>query len=93
MSRANDCVEAMHWHVGICQRRGYANGLKDAQAAVATRLEEMHHEDWCCGKGCAGYHGTWVGTGEKRDCPGCTCLRSTVAAHFADLFDDLWEGT
>lgn len=34
MSRADDCLEQYHMHVGICQRAGYRNGLKDAADAI-----------------------------------------------------------
>ena len=37
--RANECVDALHLHVGICQRAGYANGLKDAEAAVEAACD------------------------------------------------------
>lgn len=38
---ANDCVEALHSHVGICQRQGYRNGWADAVAAIAAETGEL----------------------------------------------------
>lgn len=40
--------------------------------AAIGRLWNMPHEDWCCANGCTHMHGP--------ECPGCTCLVSTVRA-------------
>jgi len=37
--RAEDCVETMHLHVGICQRAGYRNGRLDQAAADRARAD------------------------------------------------------
>jgi hypothetical protein len=43
VSRAENCVEQFHMHIGICQRAGYRNGLKDAEekAAALTTMQAL----------------------------------------------------
>lgn len=41
MSRADECYEGYHGHVGVCQRAGYRNGLLDGQDKIAAELEAL----------------------------------------------------
>lgn len=46
MSRAEDCLDAAHLHVGVCQRAGYANGRADVieeLEALAEAEDEINH--------------------------------------------------
>jgi len=42
--RANDCVDALHLHVGICQRAGYANGRLDQADEVRAIARKVAAE-------------------------------------------------
>jgi hypothetical protein len=45
--RADSCVEALHTHVGICQRAGYANGWADLAERIEAYLAEPDdRQEW-----------------------------------------------